>query len=267
MTDGAGFYDLLVSGPTVINQGLVTEPFSGENITFNSPYPEIDFYLGTTYSTGSPDSSVPYRIEFFDLDGSASFSTYTPLFTENSDTVNFDVLLPAQVTAIEDGADLYHTLDGNDTVTLPTIANASNLGGSGVAYEDTIPLVLGDGTDAVYGSDAPTNISVGTGADTVYLQNGEATFSFSSSTGALILVPSSMVLTSGITASISNFSSGNVIDFPGEPDLTTSAAFLPTGESRRLFWEGARGVAHFFGQAKRFCKHVGEVAPEFGTTC
>jgi hypothetical protein len=155
---------------------------------------------------------------------------YPSLFTEGRDNVDFNHLQPDQITAVKSGADLYHTLAGNDIVTLPTFANAANLGATGVTYNLTTPLVLGDGLDSVYGGDANANIDLGTGKDTVFVSSGTLAVAFNSNGGRATIdftgknqtVIATIPQASSFT--VSSFGIGDVIDLPGSPGVQITAA-------------------------------------------
>lgn len=140
---------------------------------------------------------------------------HATLFSNNNDFVDFNNLSTLQVAAIASNANLYDTLGGNDTIDLPTIANAANLGNSGVAYQFDTPLVLGPGTDIVNGSDAPVDLMIGSGTDTLNYQNGNITAGFEGSAGTLVLIPAPGGATTALHATINDFAPGDTIDLAG----------------------------------------------------
>jgi Ca2+-binding RTX toxin-like protein len=111
--------------------------------------------------------------------GGASFFVGLPeLFTEQNDTVNFDVLTSANKVIIANGAALYGALGGHDLVTLPNLANANQavsdnktLGWNyrttfrGGAGNDTV--TGGDGNDKIDGEGDNDRLLGAAGHDTL----------------------------------------------------------------------------------------------------
>ena len=157
------------------------------------------------------------------------------LFTSGSDTVDFNNLTTSQLAAVVAGAPPYNSQDGDDVITLPSIAIAANLGNSGISYNLSTPLNLGAGTDTVYGSDGLTSVAAGTGLGTIYLQRSGATaLSYSASTGALLVIPNSTA--QEIAGTVSHFSAGNI--------LAVNAAALTGSKPLTSFARGAEVVLY-----------------------
>ncbi len=88
------------------------------------------------------------------------------LFTESGDVVFFEALTPGQITAINNGAELYNALDGNDVVTLPNTTVISY--GTGTrAWNPATTFAAGAGNDTVTGGLLDDKISGGAGNDTL----------------------------------------------------------------------------------------------------
>jgi hypothetical protein len=139
---------------------------------------------------------------------------FPTLFTAGVDTVNFNALTSTQQTALQNGADKYHGLGGNDTVTLPSIANLNESigGGKTLGWTQTAASTFFTGSLAgqvytVVGSDANYFINLGAGRDSIILNPGQT-------------VP---------TETITGFIAGDTIDFQSKPSLTLSAAFSNNG--------------------------------------
>jgi probable HAF family extracellular repeat protein len=92
------------------------------------------------------------------------------LFTAGADSVDFNNLTPAQIAAINAGADLYNSQGGNDNVILPDPARYQLT--PSVAWDPTHIFPMGDGNDSVTGGDGNYILALGSGADTVKLGNG-----------------------------------------------------------------------------------------------
>ena len=115
-----------------------------------------------------------------DFDGNSAASQVTIslkgavglLFTYGADTVDFNNLSPEQQTAVENNpTDIYSGLGGDDTVTLPDVANYV-LGTTGVTWDPSQTFVETDtaGQDVtINGGDGVTNVQVGDGDDTINL--------------------------------------------------------------------------------------------------
>jgi hypothetical protein len=89
-----------------------------------------------------------------------------PLFTNGSDTVNFNSLTPSQIDAINEyPLPIYNSLGGNDVVTLPNVANYQLTGS--VRWDPTQGFVMGNGNDTLKGGDGSYKILLGDGTDTV----------------------------------------------------------------------------------------------------
>ncbi|MEJ0019688.1 MAG: Hint domain-containing protein [Acetobacteraceae bacterium] len=69
------------------------------------------------------------------------------LFSDGSDTVDFNALTSVQIAAIGKGADLYNALPGNDVITLPDTAHAADLTGTRFAFSLAETFHAGDGAD------------------------------------------------------------------------------------------------------------------------
>ena len=139
---------LTATGTTISTKGVVSTvitPVSGINTAY---------YVGTVpFFNGTRDVR---------LLGIASAQLSTSLFTSVADTVNFNALIPTQLTAIKAGADLYNAQDGNDAVTLPTDALASVSG-----FSKTKSFDAGLGNDNVTAIDGTNTIYGGYGSDTL----------------------------------------------------------------------------------------------------
>jgi hypothetical protein len=211
--------------------------FSGYNPRFTGGYPNnVDLYETTTLvgvSTTKPSTyatidllitptgdTLYYPDEFF-IDYNV-----TTLFTNSDDAVNFNFLAPAQTLAVSQGADLYNTLAGNDTITLPSSASAQSLGSSGKSYDVTKYLNLGSGTDVVNVSADNSRIALGTGSDTINLGSaintilalgtGTATIHFGAlSSQTVMLGPPPPLFVPNVT--ISGFTIGDTVDLTNQP--------------------------------------------------
>jgi autotransporter passenger strand-loop-strand repeat protein len=123
------------------------------------------------------------------------------LFTEGFDTVIFDQLSAAQTALINNGAYLYDSYDGNDTVTLPNIANYQLT--PSVAWNPNQTFLTGDGIDTIQGGDGTDTIQLGGGlGDIVYGSPGNDSITGNSS-GAF-----TVDYTKGEFANFANFGAG-----------------------------------------------------------
>jgi hypothetical protein len=114
----------------------------------------------------------------------------TQLFTTGPDTVNFNALTSLQTAAIVNGADIYHGLGGNDSVTLPNKANYSESIGNGqtLGWVDsaTAPFTTGSkvgDTYSINGGDGNYYIKLGAGSDNVII-NGNGSSNITAGSGA-----------------------------------------------------------------------------------
>ncbi len=77
------------------------------------------------------------------------------------------------LTSIEEGSNLYYSLNGDDS-RLPDAASAQNLGGvTGIAFLTNQVFGVGSGNDSIAGGDVGYHVLLGSGADTVSLGNGD----------------------------------------------------------------------------------------------
>jgi autotransporter passenger strand-loop-strand repeat protein len=147
------------------------------------------YYLAV--SAGGPDpawktATGDYSVS---VSGQSVSQEPTPLFTSGSNTVNFNNLMDAQKQAVQQGADIYHGLGGNDVVTLPDEANYNeNVGGGNtLGWTDTAASTFSTGSQVgdtykVAGGDGSYNIVLGAGSDSVTI-NGVGTSTITPGTG------------------------------------------------------------------------------------
>jgi V8-like Glu-specific endopeptidase len=112
------------------------------------------------------------------ISDAAGIGTLDALFTDAADTVDFNNLTAAQKQAVDAGADLYNSFNGNDSITLPNTANYGSL-----SWDATKTFVVGAGNDTISGSDGNYNIQLGTGTDTVSI-DGNGNTSITTGSGA-----------------------------------------------------------------------------------
>jgi hypothetical protein len=148
---------------------------------------------GTTIAasiTAASSTSPGNAISLYDIE--------QPLFTPGDDTVDFNNLTTNQIAAINNGASLYDTLAGNDTVTLPDVANYQLT--SSVAWDPTQTFTMGDGDDTLSAGDGDYNIALGAGNDTVTITgDGSSTISAGSGTDTFNLGDGTTTVTGGGT--------------------------------------------------------------------
>src|SRR5262249_6975186 len=108
------------------------------------------------------------------IDKGTGTGTIDALFTTGTDIVNFNSLQPAQITAIQNNADIYHGLGGNDVVTLPNVANYQLT--SGVTWDPTRTFVENDTAGqhlTITGGDGDDHISLGSGTHLIIGSPGD----------------------------------------------------------------------------------------------
>ena len=232
-------------GDTITQYDLVSTAIGGGEWMLNGvPLPDnhenfVSSLAGVTYKAGPGQDSLVVRAS----DGTqfGEFTSWTvnslpiALFTNGSDTVNFNALTPDQAAEVAAGADLYHGLGGSDTVTLPDIANYNESVGNGktlgwvagttfIAGDTAAPtytitggngpdiIQLGAGIDTVYGSPGNDVIMGGTGQDTFDYQNGKyANFSGPFGTWPAM----TQTITGGHSSFQTDASKPNIIKLPG----------------------------------------------------
>jgi len=114
---------------------------------------------GLTYSQG-------IRINVIDLDDN--------LFTNNPDSVNFNQLDLTQIEQVNNGADLYHALNGNDIVILP---DTTSIPGTTKFYDPSQTFFAGAGDDTIIGGNLDDIIDGGDGRDGIAGGAGNDTLS------------------------------------------------------------------------------------------
>jgi Ca2+-binding RTX toxin-like protein len=161
--DVSGLDDYTVNGD-VSGVGATSEPsWSSGTVTF------LGLPNATTlYVSGYLQFIIGHSAEYpngwvFADPVSYAFNFGAGLFTTGADTVDFTKLQPNQVAAINSGADLYHSLAGNDTIVLPNVANYQLT--STVKFDPTQTFFAGDGNDTITGGDGNYNIALGAGTD------------------------------------------------------------------------------------------------------
>jgi hypothetical protein len=98
------------------------------------------------------DPSQDFSKTSFDLISDGDTGTLVQiagLFSETDDEVDFNSLLPDQIAAISDGAELYKALAGDDMVTLPDQNHADELTDGGPAWDYTKTFDAGAGNDVI----------------------------------------------------------------------------------------------------------------------
>ncbi|MBV8567043.1 MAG: type I secretion C-terminal target domain-containing protein [Methylobacteriaceae bacterium] len=186
-----------------------------------------------TYSTATTEQYVVIVTMSDDAPGTATAtanSTVNFLFTSGSDQVDFNNLLPDQITAINAGADLYHSLDGNDVVTLPNVANYQRIGT--VTWDPAQTFVAGNGNDRITGGDGNDSILVGSGQDIIYGSPGNDTLTggsgqdrfdyqhgaFANFAGFSIQAPTAQTIVGGHASFQTNSGLQDTILLPGSPN-------------------------------------------------
>jgi len=109
------------------------------------------------------------QLVFVNDDTPPAGDTFNPLFTENDDIVDFNLLTVGDYT---DGTQ-YNGLDGDDTVYLPQDEEAANQAG----YVIGSVFSAGAGNDTVYGGSLDDNINGNDGRDTLHGGDGNDTLS------------------------------------------------------------------------------------------
>jgi hypothetical protein len=176
---------------------LTTIPLAG-GTGLHSVKSNSDGSFDLFYSTGSYDQTtgiVSYLVHEQSYSASGSFlgpaidiasgtniiypvyditGTNPSLFTTGADDVNFNSLNPDQIAAVNGGAKLYNSLDGDDSVTLP---NSTVIPGvaSNITWDPLTPFLTGNGDDTVQTGKLTDRVLLGHGADTVYGSRGNDT--------------------------------------------------------------------------------------------
>jgi hypothetical protein len=117
-----GTHDYTLSG--TVDMTIPFDDFYSGTVTFNSTA-SLSVYVQYAHLSDPSDPSsgiIGTGQQFF---GWGFTQPIQPLFTANSDSVDFDALSADQKKAVADGANLYAALGGADNVTLPNLANAN----------------------------------------------------------------------------------------------------------------------------------------------
>ena len=160
-----------------------------------------DASFGGSRSLNTPVSTGDYVIElnsmqntvvdsYFSITTRIDYTEYpqVPLFTSSAEGVNFNRLSNVQKAAIVRGSQLYDSVGGPDSISLPTILNAANLGGTtNVKYDFNNKFTVSGNYTSLDTSDADTTlilngyddfISLGTGSVVIeFLKPGTTYFS------------------------------------------------------------------------------------------
>jgi autotransporter passenger strand-loop-strand repeat protein len=179
-TVNSGGFELVVggvaTGTTLLNGGtidVITLPYVSGSATVD---PTTDVLTvsegGQTYTQqlSGDYTGDSFRLTSDNGNGGTDIQLAAALFTSGADNVDFNSLTPAQLDAVNAGAELYNSLDGDDTVVLPDPANYQLT--PTVAWDPTQTFTMGDGNDMLTGGDGNYIVSLGSGNDTVTLGNG-----------------------------------------------------------------------------------------------
>lgn len=206
------------------------------------PWP-YNYYLGDPVSIPVPN---PYA-------GGDTFTYYShmwaeiyvvgPLFTTDSDSVDFNKLLPDQVTAVNGGADLYNALGGGDTITLPD-ANPTDtsvtLAGTTTTFDLKHVFNVGDNqpgvTTTVTGANGSYNIALGAGSDTVTI-DGTGTTKVTAGSGAdtfSISGGGTLVVNGNLTGGSATIGANSTLELNGTDSGVTTFDPLGLHETLRI---------------------------------
>ncbi|MGY3370245.1 hypothetical protein ACVWZL_007370 [Bradyrhizobium sp. GM2.4] len=185
-------YNQTFAAPTITYRFV--EDDAVQTLGLQSGYTVEGPFVGQGFQTiNYPPGTTPASDSFsYELIGATVLSSYSiavalpnlpALFTTSADTVNFNSLFSAQLSAIAGGATLYNGLGGNDVVTLPNVVNANqsvadgktlgwNFGLTFNAGPGNDRITGADGDDKIDGGDGDDNIDGGIGDDTIYASPG-----------------------------------------------------------------------------------------------
>ena len=143
--DGQGNYIYVALSAIAVDAFFVGDP--GRSILETSNIGVPSQTVDTSYYNTAEEIETLPQYEWVSLDLSTK---PLPLFTTNSDVVDFNALTPDQAYAVATQPDLYHALAGNDVITLPDDANAASLvpgSTAPVTFDLTQTFHAGDGAD------------------------------------------------------------------------------------------------------------------------
>ncbi|TNC47720.1 calcium-binding protein [Rubellimicrobium rubrum] len=175
--NGVSLYPVLGGNNGLLFMGINTDGQYGQRAwTYYARYESVSYTRPDTYNEEpiiersarsyiTPDRSLytDYSWTFPDYDW---VEMWVPafLFTDGSDRVNFNSLTSDQRLAVNDGADLYGALAGNDTVVLP---GTRSISGVTRTWDPGRAFSAGDGNDTITGGQLADNIHGDGGNDTL----------------------------------------------------------------------------------------------------